>query len=313
MEGEIFCSEIIARLAADLSFLRAEKGNEKKTYCLFINSNSYNSLLAVISSLEAAGRNIESIESKEMNHSLFTLSFRQNSESESLFTFFGEKSTGVQDIEQISRLAIELNLGFSMLESYLALYHLIPHALPQTTPMGYGKIVFQLASSDQRSSSQAISLSNATVWTSPGAISSIEYMISLIRLSHHHPAIFLSLAQKIRQKVSPSPPPLSLDSRQIEYLQRQEDQQTLSSHALLMDLSSLLHIIYNKTLSLLLVQITASSTPLAMTHRVWFRRIFNELCRIFLEMRSPETAVVFMIKVLKKYCVDEELFLTLAR
>jgi hypothetical protein len=205
MEGEIFCSEIIARLAADLSFLRAGKGNEKKTYCLFINSNSYNSLLAVISSLEAAGRNIESIESKEMNHSLFTLSFRQNSESESLFTFFGEKSTGVQDIEQISRLVIELNLGFSMLESYLALYHLIPHALPQTTPMGYGKIVFQLAPGDQRSSSQAISLSNATVWTSPGAISSIEYMISLIRLSHHHPAIFLSLAQKIRQKVSPSP------------------------------------------------------------------------------------------------------------
>jgi hypothetical protein len=205
MENEIFLAEIVLRV---LSELPLDRDNDKKTMCFIINSNCYDSFRAVITSMVTKStRNsqwrIESIEPNERDNSLFSLRFLLSfSQKNPSLTFLGQNDlTGIHDIQQISILIIELNLGFSFLEAYLSLYSLIPQILPQTAPMGYGKIVFQLAPTDERSSNQPLCLANTKVWTSPGMLSSIEYLISLIRLSHHHPSIFLALAPKIRQKV----------------------------------------------------------------------------------------------------------------
>jgi hypothetical protein len=41
--------------------------------------------------------------------------------------------------------------------------------------------------------------------------------------------------------------------------------------------------------------------------------MFSELCRIFLEMKTPQTAIILLIKVLKVHSSDEELYIALAR
>jgi hypothetical protein len=140
--------------------------------------------------------------SLEINPDLESMLVFSSSNNEQFFlSICRDHENGINKIRHFDCFKLTFHKGYSFLEQYLSLHCLIPQILPQLTPMRFAKIVYQPPENQEKQTSQSISLANATVWTSPGMLSSIEYMISLLRLSQYRPSIFLSLAPMMRQRV----------------------------------------------------------------------------------------------------------------
>jgi hypothetical protein len=119
----------------------------------------------------------------------------ENKEIKLLFSlkYYEENQKQIQDFKNFCHLT------FSSLELELSLFQLIPQVLPQIIPLKFGKIVFQKC---EPIASVSPLYSQPVVWTSPGTISSIEYLLCILRLSHSSPTIFLSISPMLRQQVS---------------------------------------------------------------------------------------------------------------
>lgn len=206
IEKSFFVNELLRRLLPDLS-LGWRRGLERRRFILEINDPLYLSMaqeyLQQILESQSSVEKILSLEFNPNNDSIFVLSSHDNQSphKEHYVLSFDDSS----DPENAINAIRQWDKGSSLVGQYLSLDSLIPQILPQATPIRFAKIVYQPESDSQKN--QSISLANAMVWTSPGMISGIEYMISLLRLSQCHPSIFLSLAPMLRQRVSTSPPP----------------------------------------------------------------------------------------------------------
>jgi hypothetical protein len=216
IENSFFFNEIMRRLLSDLLF-RFQRGYDirqilqiNSPLCLTVAQEYLQMLLGILEPKTDLEK-ILSIEFNPNNEFVFELAYQANKahkkEYFSLSMIHKEDcEDGIKDMKQLEHFVLNSHMGSSFLGPYISLHSLIPQILPQLTPLRFAKIVYQ--PENQSTKNQSISLTNATVWTSPGMISSIEYMISLLRLSQYHPSIFLSLAPMMRQRVRPSPPSL---------------------------------------------------------------------------------------------------------
>lgn len=86
---------------------------------------------------------------------------------------------------------------------------------------------------------------------------------------------------------------------------------SLTSRSILLDLNHIGCVVFTNALNLLtLLHPTFCENS---NLRIEYRRIFIEICRYFLEMKDSDTALRFIIRALKVYSRDEELYAALAR
>ena len=82
--------------------------------------------------------------------------------------------------------------------------HLYPLAVPRKDSPKHGKLVFQYQSEGSNIENPSPSpppASLMTVWTAPAPVSSLEYLLSVLRACGHSPSVFLALSSLISKRV----------------------------------------------------------------------------------------------------------------
>jgi len=186
--------------------------------------------------------------------------------------------------------------------------HLFPGIIPKQTPIKFGKIVFSSSATDANSRSELdetrLNPSCLDVWTTPSAVSSVEYALAVWRLSHNSPSVFLAIAHILRQKISA----LSHGEN------GQGDRYQARHKALLRDIEVSLLCTHKNAVSLCAaLQYTPTFTSDNIFSPFWFRRVFSEICRLALGLSGPPTAVKCAAEAVELLPNDSEMHACLAR